>query len=231
MKIFSAENPVFRFISRIGDMFMLSFFWLITSLPVITLGASTTAAYDCAFKILRARDTNVFKDFFKSFKNNFKQATALWGIMLPIGAVIALDLYYWAQKSESQMAFFMNAISLGIALLYVSTLLYLFPVQAIFENPVKKTLSTAFFMALQNWPNTLLLVVVSVGISYVLYILPIVLYLFLLIGSGVFTMIYAVRFLVIFRKYNEALMPDRPEAVDGQELKPEKKPRKKKVIR
>ena len=92
MKIFSAENPVFRFISRIGDMFMLSFFWLITSLPVITLGASTTAAYDCAFKILRARDTNVFKDFFKSFKNNFKQATALWGIMLPIGAVIALDL-------------------------------------------------------------------------------------------------------------------------------------------
>ncbi len=231
MKIFSAENPVFHFISRVGDMFMLSFFWLITSLPIFTIGASTTAAYDAAFKILRARDTNVFKDFFRSFKSNFKQSTAIWGIMLPIGAVIAFALYFWAQKSTSDMAFIINAVTLGIALLYLSTLLYVFPVQAIFENPVKKTLSTAFFMSMQNLPNTLLLVVVSIGISYVLYLLPIALYIYLFVGTGTFTMIYAVRFLVIFRKYNEALMPDRPEAVDGQELKPEKKPKKKKVIR
>ncbi|MBQ8826047.1 MAG: DUF624 domain-containing protein [Oscillospiraceae bacterium] len=221
MKIFSAENPVFAFISRIGDMFLLSFFWIITSLPIFTIGASTTAAYDCAFKILRARDTNVFKDYFRSFKNNFKQATALFMIMLPIGIVIAVDLYYWAQKAEGDMAFIMNAVSIGIAVMYLMTLLYVFPVQSIFENPVKKTLSTAFFMSIQNLPTSLLLVVITVAMSYVCYMVPIVAYIFLLFGIGTFTMIYAVRFLVIFRKYNEALMPDRPEAVDGQPLEKE----------
>ena len=202
-------------------MFLLSFFWIITSLPIFTIGASTTAAYDCAFKILRARDTNVFKDYFRSFKNNFKQATALFMIMLPIGIVIAVDLYYWAQKAEGDMAFIMNAVSIGIAVMYLMTLLYVFPVQSIFENPVKKTLSTAFFMSIQNLPTSLLLVVITVAMSYVCYMVPIVAYIFLLFGIGTFTMIYAVRFLVIFRKYNEALMPDRPEAVDGQPLEKE----------
>ena len=121
--------------------------------------------------------------------------------MLPIGAIIAADLYFWAH-SESEIAFVMNALSLGIAAIYLATLLYVFPVQAIFENPVKKTLSTAFFMSLQNWFTTLLLLVVCVGLSYVCYILPIAGYIFLLIGSGIFTMIFAVRFLVVFRKYN-----------------------------
>lgn len=202
-------------------MFMLSFFWLVTSLPIFTIGASTTAAYDCVFKIIRARDTNVFKDYFRAFKSNFKQATAIFLIMLPIGAVIALDLYYWAQKAEGDMAFIMNALSIGIAVMYLMTLLYVFPVQAIFENPVKKTLSTAFFMAIQNLPNSLLLVVISVAISYVCYKYPIAAYAFLIVGTGTFTFIYAVRFLVIFRKYNDALMPDRPEAIDSQPLEKE----------
>ena len=212
---------MFAFISRIGDMFLLSFFWLITSLPIFTIGASTTAAYDCAFKILRARDTNVFKDYFRSFKSNFKQATALFLIMLPIGTVIALDLYYWAQKAEGDIAFVMNALSIGIAVMYLMTLLYVFPVQSIFENPVKKTLSTAFFMSLQNLPTSLLLVVMTVAISYACYMVPLIAYLYLVFGIGTFTMIYAVRFLVIFRKYNDALLPDRPEAVDGQPLEKE----------
>ena len=221
MKIFSIDNPVFAFISRIGDMLLLSLFWFVTSLPIITIGASTTAAYDCAFKILRARDTNVFKDYFRSFKNNFKQATVIFLIMLPIGALIAVDLYYWAQKAEGDIAFIMNAVSIGIAVMYLMTLLYVFPVQAVFENPIKKTLSTAFFMAIQNLPNSLLLVLVTVGLSYACYMVPLIGYLFFIIGSGTFTMIYAVRFLVIFRKYNDALMPDRPEAVDGQPLEKE----------
>ena len=163
----------------------------------------------------------MFKDYFRSFKSNFKQATALFMIMLPIGIVIALDLYYWAQKAEGDIAFIMNAVSIGIAVIYLMTLLYVFPVQSIFENPVKKTLSTAFFMSIQNLPTSLLLVVSTVAISYVCYIFPLAAYIFLVVGTGTFTMIYAVRFLVIFRKYNEALMPDRPEAVDGQPLEKE----------
>lgn len=133
----------------------------------------------------------------------------------------------------------MNALSLGIAALYLITLLYVFPVQAVFENPVKKTLKTAFLMALNNWPTSLLLLVISIGLSYLCYILPIAGYIFLIVGNGFLTMIFAVRFLVIFRKYNPALGPDRPEECDIEPVeKPEKKsgekiklPKKNKVIK
>lgn len=213
MKIFSIDNPIFKFISRIGDIFLLSFFWLLASVPIFTIGASTTAAYDCAFKIIRARDTNVLKDFIKSFKSNFKQSTIIFLILLPIGALILVDLYYWA-NTESSVSFVMNALGIGIGIIYLATLLFVFPVQAIFENPVKKTLQTAFLMSIKNWPVSLLLIVVSFGISYVCYVFPVAAYIFFIIGSGLFTMIYAVQFLTVFRKYNSSLEPDRPEECD-----------------
>lgn len=226
MKFFSIDNPVWNAISRLGDMFILSFLWLIASLPVFTIGAATTAAYDCAFKIIRARDTNIFKDFFNSFRSNLKQATALFFIMLSIGAVIAADLYFWAHN-EGEISFVMNALSLGVAALYIITLLFVFPVQAVFENPVKKTLQTAFFMALQNFGTSLLLLVISAGLSYLCYMVPIAGYVFLIVGNGFLTMVLAVRFLVIFRKYNPALNPDRPEGFDTEPIeKAERKERR-----
>lgn len=207
-------------------MFILSFLWLIASLPVFTIGAATTAAYDCAFKIIRARDTNIFKDYFNSFRSNLKQATALFLIMLLIGAVIAADLYFWAHN-EGEISFVMNALSLGVAALYIITLMFVFPVQAVFENPVKKTLQTAFFMALQNFGTSLLLLVISAGLSYLCYMVPIAGYVFLIVGNGFLTMVLAVRFLVIFRKYNPALNPDRPEEFDIEPIeKAERKERR-----
>lgn len=230
MKIFSIENPVFAFISRVGDMFILSFIWLIASLPIFTIGASTTAAYDCAFKIIRARDTNVFKDFIRSFKSNFKQSTIIFLILLPIGALIGVDLWFWSQQ-DGDMAFVMNALSIGIAALFIVTYLYVFPVQAVFENPVKKTLKTAFLMAVSNWWNSLLLLAACIAVSYLCYVFPIVGYVFLLVGTGTFTMIFAVRFLVVFRKYNPELMPDRPEASDMDSIEKPKAEKKCKIKR
>lgn len=129
------------------------------------------------------------------------------------------------------MAFVMNALSIGIAALFVVTYLYVFPVQAVFENPVKKTLKTAFLMALNNWWNSLLLLAACIAMSYLCYVLPIVGYAFLLVGTGTFTMIFAVRFLVVFRKYNPELMPDRPEASDMDPIEKPKDEKKNKIKR
>ena len=229
--IFSIDNPVFKTISRIGDMFILSFLWLLTSIPIFTIGASTTALYDACIKIIRARDTNVAKDFFRSFKSNFKQSTLIFLIFLPIGAVIAADMYFWANHGgEGKFAFVMNALSRGLAFIYFITLLFVFPVQAIFENTIKDTIKTAFFMAIKNLHVSFILTVVAVAISYVSYLYPIVAYIFVIFGMGLFAMIYSVQFITVFRKYNPALNPDRPEECDIEGL-PEKKPEKKEKIK
>ncbi len=229
--IFSIDNPVFKTISRIGDMFIMSLLWLVTSLPIFTIGASTTALYDCCIKIIRARDTNVWKDFFRSFRSNFKQSTLIFLILLPIGVAIAAVMYFWARiyDGAEKFATVMNALSIGLAFMYVATVLFVFPVQAIFENPIKKTIKTAFFMAIKNLPVSILLVVISLAISYFSYVYPIVAYVFFLFGNGLFAMIYSVQFITVFRKYNPALNPDRPEECDIEGISDEKKEKTQKV--
>ena len=207
MKFFTVDNPIFNFISRIGDMMLLSLLWLVTSLPVITIGASTTALYDCCIRIIRSRDSSIIKDYFKAFKSNFRQSTVIFLIMAAIGGLIAADMYFWAH-SESEISFFMNALSIGFMILFSATLLYVFPVQAVFENTIKATMRTAFLMSLKHPANTIVLLAASAGLIYLCYIIPAAAYLFLIFGTGVFGLIYSARFVAVFCCHNEVIAND-----------------------
>ena len=44
---FNYDNPIWRFMGRLGDMIVLNLLWLVCSIPVVTIGASTTALYYC----------------------------------------------------------------------------------------------------------------------------------------------------------------------------------------
>lgn len=207
MRFFQTDNPVFSFISRIGDIMLLSFLWLTTSIPIITIGASTTALFDCCIRIIRSRDSSIIKDYFKAFKSNFKQSTIIFLIMAAVGGVILADMYFWAH-SELEFAMFMNAVSIGIAVLFCATLLFVFTVQAVFENTVKATIRTAFLMLLKHWPTTIALLAGAGAIGYLCYMVPAVAYIFLIFGTGAFGMIYSLQFVNIFKQHNEVIAED-----------------------
>lgn len=207
MKFFSLDNPIFAAISRLGDIMLLSMLWFLTSLPIITLGASTTALLDICMKIIRSRDAGIIKPFFSSFKSNFRQSTIIFLIMAAIGAVGAADMYFWAHSS-GDTAMIMNAVSIGIMIIYAATLLYVFAVQAAFENTVSATVRTAFLMALKHFPVTIVLLVCSGALIYLCTISPAAGYIFLVIGSGMFAMLYSLQFVNIFKQYNAVIAED-----------------------
>lgn len=237
MKLFSPDNPVFRFVSRIGDMFILSLFWLVTSLPIFTIGASTTALFDVCMRIVRERDTSVTKDYFKAFRNNFRQSTLIFLINVLLGAVIAADMYFWAH-SDSEISTVMNAVSIGFAVLYCAELLFVFPTQAIFENKIKDTIRTAFLLSLKHWYITIGLLAGAAAIVYLCYTFPIAAYIYLLIGTGTFGLIYSLNFINIFKRYNKVIEEDmngkKWDKDEAKRIKAEEKKeklKKKKVIR
>ena len=65
-------------VEKIFDIMALGFLWILCSLPVITIGASTTALYYAIVKSVKNNDGYVTKEFFRSFKLNFIPATILW---------------------------------------------------------------------------------------------------------------------------------------------------------
>lgn len=168
-KLFDLDNPFFRFISKLVDVIWLNILWLIFSIPVVTIGASTTAMYSVTMKMARDKEGYVFQGFWKSFKENFKQATIIWIILLVLGTVLGTDIYYF-YNNTSKYAKFGLAAMIALSSLAVCTTAYIFPLQAQFENSVKQTVKNAFIMCVRHLPWTVLLLAIYAVAAIFLYI-------------------------------------------------------------
>ena len=93
--IFNYDNPVWRFIGKLCDVLILNVLWIICSIPLVTMGASTTAVYYVTLKLVRDEEGPIIRSFFKSFKENLKQATVIWLILLMVGGLLGFDLYFF----------------------------------------------------------------------------------------------------------------------------------------
>ena len=80
--LFSLENPVMQFLSRVGEMMIANVLFLVCSLPIVTGGAALTALNRVMQNIAFGEDTGVVKPFFQAFRDNFRQATIGWLILL-----------------------------------------------------------------------------------------------------------------------------------------------------
>ena len=155
--LFNYDNPVWRFIGKFGDLIVLNILWIITSIPIVTIGASTTAMYYVTLKLVRDEDGYTIRSYFRSFKENFKQATVIWLIMLVVGFLLGFDLYFFIkmQTESSNFRNIMITIFASMTLIYTCILVYVFPLQSRFYNPVKRTLFNAFFMSIRHILQTI----------------------------------------------------------------------------
>ena len=74
-EFFNLDNPIWRFMGKVLDLMVLTVLWVVTRVPVFTIGASTTALYYAGMKLAKDQEGYVVKDFFHSFRENFRQAT------------------------------------------------------------------------------------------------------------------------------------------------------------
>lgn len=89
--IFNLDAPIWVFMGEVADIIILALLWWCCSLGIVTIGASTTALYYVLGKKIRKEQTYVAKDFFKSFRLNFRQSVPI-SILITI-AFISLGLY------------------------------------------------------------------------------------------------------------------------------------------
>ena len=82
------DNVITRALSKICDMICLNVLWVICSIPIVTIGASTTALYTVMLKMVRNEEGYIFRGFFKAFKENFKQSTIIWLIVAALGGLV-----------------------------------------------------------------------------------------------------------------------------------------------
>ena len=85
------DSPLMGALMKIGDFICLSVLWLVFSLPLVTVGASSAALYAAVHACLRRNEAGIWKHFWNAFRENFKRSTLAWLIELLILAVLTLD--------------------------------------------------------------------------------------------------------------------------------------------
>lgn len=150
--LFNPENKFWNFVGKIADVACMSILWLITSLPIITIGASTAAFYSFTLDAVHDEEGKVWSTYFSAFRENFRKATLLWLLQLVLTAFLIVNLY------AAWNFYILNGI-VGLGLLSlalfglivcVATGFYLYPILVYYDFSVKKVITDSFIMAVGN---------------------------------------------------------------------------------
>lgn len=168
--LFNPENKFWNFIGKIADVACMSLLWFLTSLPIVTIGASTAAFYSFTLDAVHDEEGKVWSTYFSAFRENFRKATLLWLLQLVLTAFLAVNLYAAWNFYLLKGILGLGLLSLALCGLIVctGTCLYLYPILVYYDFPVKKIITDSFIMAVGNPHVTISLMV-----------------LFLLAGAGI----------------------------------------------
>lgn len=200
---------------KVADLCILNLLCLICCIPIVTAGASMTALYYVTMKMVRNEESYLFRSFFKSFKQNFKQATIIHIIMLASAIILYMDLSI-VRNMDGTISKVLSFVFAAFAFIYGIILLYIYPVLAKFYNTIKNTFSNAFLMSVRHLPYTFLMVVISLCPLAILFV-PVfqvqstLLMLFILIGFAGIAYCNSAFFCRIFDNYIPEETPELPE--------------------
>lgn len=161
------DSPLMRFLTKIADLMVLNILFCVTSIPLITIGASWTALYSVTLKMVRDEEGSVSRSYFRSFRQNFRQATLLWLGVLVVLALLVLDIRVLNGMAGGTAPGLLRVGVEILALLGIMVLQYLFPSLARFEASLADTLKNACMMALAHLPKTALMTVAAVGAVWI----------------------------------------------------------------
>lgn len=160
-RFFNLDSPVMVALTKMADLIIVNLLAFFCCLPIITVGASMTALHYVVLKIVRDEECYIVRSFFKSFKQNFKQATIINLIMLLIGVVLYVDLNA-SKAMQGGAGQIFHVIFMAFVLIYFILFLYVYPVLARFYNTIKNTIKNALFMAIRHFPYTVVMVLIAV---------------------------------------------------------------------
>lgn len=192
---FNYDNVWIQKLNKIADLLILNIIWIFVSMPVVTVGAATTAVYYTINKVILKDEGSLWKAFWSAFKDNFKQSTIAWLTLLLLFAITMMDgflLYQYSRAGNSIGIFYVTFTIFGIIIATWGN--YLFSYIASFEDCTKTTMLNCGKILFANMSWSILLAAL-LGISVALLwlfpmlfiIIPIV---YMIISNKILKQIY-----------------------------------------
>lgn len=157
--MFSPDSKFMEIFGRITDLVLLNILFVITCLPIFTIGASLSALYTMTFRLMREEYSGIIRSYFRAFRENFRQGTILW-LLLVLAAGPALYYLYVLFSLDSLLRHLGFLFGI-LALLCAMTASYVFPWISQFENTTAQALKNALILSLSRLPRTAAILVIN----------------------------------------------------------------------
>lgn len=201
------DSAVVGFLNKMTDLIVLNIIWILCCLPILTIGAATTAMYYVNITSIRQGDGYVVRRFLKSFRQNFKQATLLWLLLVAVCLLAVFDFMFWYRQG-SGLGKIMIVLSMAVVIVLFLISLYLFPVLAKFEGTLRATIKNSAVFSVGYLPYTLITAALTLGFLYANYVTLVANAISLFIGFALLSYLKAFFFYKVFMNHMDERFDD-----------------------
>lgn len=180
MKLLNIDGKFYAFLDMFWNVLKLNFLWLIFSLPVVTIGCSTVAAYSVTLKMVEKRDAKVGQQFLQAFRENWKQGLPMGLIVLLVSYSVFMNWQLFQAVEGNPILFLLFAILLGAAAL--SHFTYAFALTARYHNSIVQTFRNSAAISRKYFLHTLLLWLILSLLTFLFLFNQTLLFIGILIG-------------------------------------------------
>lgn len=145
---FRYNNPLIAFLVKIANMMIVSFYWVVCCIPVVTIMPATAALWHSVNKVVFGSGSGLARDFFRSFKAAWRPGWALSLLVAAMGGLLYLGIHSALQLWRSGVfgAIYM-AVGVLIALVLLPMVIYIGPVLAKFEDSMNMVLRLSLYLS------------------------------------------------------------------------------------
>ena len=208
------DGPLVRALSDLNTLVILNILTALFCIPVITAGASVAAMHYVIMEMFENRGDGAAREFWKRFKENLRNATPVWLILLAAAVFIYVDCRIIMGGQMGLPRAMLVPLYIG-AFIEASIAVYAFPLTARFVYSTGATFKNSAILAVANFPRTVLMVLYHVIMPYLLFNVSRLLPLFFLVGISLPAYFSALLYMPVIRKMIGEPEPDEDTPEDG----------------
>ncbi|MCL2603752.1 MAG: DUF624 domain-containing protein [Defluviitaleaceae bacterium] len=216
---FSLEGPFNKYGGMIADMVLVSLMWLLFCLPIVTIGASTTAMFYVTTRRIAEREGYITSDFWTAFKANIRKATIMWMIIL-VALILLLMNVLLLTNDEVELAGGIFGIVLPAQLVFLFVIaimsVYIYPLMARFDMGLVQVVKSAFYMSVRHFLTSVSCVVMAVAAFLLFFRFPPL----ILVAPGLYAWLSSYMIMKVFKKYRPEM--DRDPSAEIAEIEAKK---------
>ncbi len=164
-QLFRLDGALLQWMTTLGHMILVSIFWIIGCLPIITIGTSTTALYYATVKSIKKGRSYVWTEFWQAYKRNFVKGSVITSIVVLLGSLFYINRNIFLETRDPGQGRMLLLFGVCLVLL-AAVLVYLFPVMSRFQMKLSAMLGLSFVMSLKYLPFTVLLLMSTLLVAW-----------------------------------------------------------------